>query len=167
MIQIMPLQAGGGLLWLVSVQSPSKSTLLLSNCKKETFWFHNKDKSWIIWPQIVVEGPFTEVELNAVNKTTHITYSRWCITRENTINYLFDQGMFIQETFIDKLSVEQQILVSNMVGNLVMQSRASPIFKLNAIAATFQQKIRSHLFFHTSSSNSKDGEHCRQTPFSS
>ena len=37
------------------------------------------------------------------------------------INYLFDQGMFIQETFIDKLSVEQQILVCNMVGNLVMQ----------------------------------------------
>ena len=29
--------------------------------------------------------------------------------------------MFIQETFIDKLSVDQQILVSNMVGNLVIQ----------------------------------------------
>ena len=43
------------------------------------------------------------------------------VLRENTINYLFDQGMFIQETFIDKLSVEQQILVCNMVGNLVMQ----------------------------------------------
>ena len=28
--------------------------------------------------------------------------------------------MFIQETFIDKLSVNQQILVSNMFGNLVM-----------------------------------------------
>jgi len=30
----------------------------------------------IICTQIVVEGPFTEVELNAVNKTTHITYGR-------------------------------------------------------------------------------------------
>src|SRR5439155_6763020 len=75
----------------------------------------------IICTQIVVEGPFTEVELNAVNKTTHITYSQWCITRENTINYLFDQGMFIQEIFTDKLSIDQQILVSNTVGKLVMQ----------------------------------------------
>ena len=43
------------------------------------------------------------------------------ITRENTINYLFDQGMFIQEIFTDKLSIDQQILVSNTVGKLVMQ----------------------------------------------
>ena len=75
----------------------------------------------IICTQIVVEGSFTEVELNAVNKTTHITYSRWCITRENTINYLFDQGMFIQEIFTNKLSIDQQILVSNIFGNLVME----------------------------------------------
>ena len=30
----------------------------------------------IICAQIVVEGPFTEVELDAINKTTHITYAR-------------------------------------------------------------------------------------------
>ena len=45
----------------------------------------------------------------------HITEFSTCIQNQ------FDQGIFIQETFIDKLSVEQQILVSNMVGNLVMQ----------------------------------------------
>ena len=72
----------------------------------------------IICAQIVVEGPFTEVELDAMDKTTHITYSRWY---ENTMNYLFDLGMFIQEMFTDKLSLDQQIQVSFMVGNLVMQ----------------------------------------------
>ena len=37
------------------------------------------------------------------------------------MNYLFDQGMFIQEMFTDKLSLDQQIQVTFMVGNLVMQ----------------------------------------------
>ena len=72
----------------------------------------------IICAQIIVEGSFTEVELDTMDKTTYITYSRWCITHENRVNYLFDQGMFIQEMFIDKLSLNQQIQV---VGNLVMQ----------------------------------------------
>ena len=37
------------------------------------------------------------------------------------MNYLFDQGMFIQEIFTDKLSLDQQIQVTFMVDNLVMQ----------------------------------------------
>src|SRR5438552_15506922 len=37
------------------------------------------------------------------------------------MNYLFDQGMFIQEIFTDKLSLDQQIQVTFMVGNLIMQ----------------------------------------------
>ena len=61
------------------------------------------------------------MELDAMDKTTHITYSRWCIIYENTVNYLFDQGMFIQELFTDKLSLDQQIQVSFMVTTLVMQ----------------------------------------------
>ena len=51
--------------------------------------------------------------------------------------------MFIQETFIDKLSVDQQILVSNTVGNLVMQvidpSYMQPLYRgwgIAVLAAT-------------------------------
>ena len=39
-----------------------------------------------ICAQIIVEGSFTEVELDTMDKTTHITYSRWCITHENMMN---------------------------------------------------------------------------------
>ena len=56
-----------------------------------------------------------------MDKITHIIYSRWCITHENTINYLFDQGMFIQETFTENLSIDQQIQVFITVGNFVLQ----------------------------------------------
>src|SRR5205809_5341954 len=66
------------------------SNLLISQQRQEL-----DNLAAIICTQIVVEGPFTEVELNAVNKTTHITYSRWCITRENTINYLFVIGALV------------------------------------------------------------------------
>ena len=62
--------------------------------------------------------------LNAIQKPSKFVQcdvSSVHSSAQNTINYLFDQGMFIQETFIDKLSVDQPILVSNMVGNLVMQ----------------------------------------------
>ena len=37
------------------------------------------------------------------------------------INYLFDQRIFIEEIFINKSLVEQQIQVSNTVGNFIMQ----------------------------------------------
>ena len=40
---------------------------------------------------------------------------------KSTMNYLFYQGMFIQQIFTDKLSLDQQIQVTFMVGNLVMQ----------------------------------------------
>ena len=36
------------------------------------------------------------------------------------INYLFDQGIFIQETFTEKLSIDQQIQVFITVGNFVL-----------------------------------------------
>ena len=37
------------------------------------------------------------------------------------MNYLFNQGMIIQEMFTDELSLDQQIQVLFMVGNLVIQ----------------------------------------------
>src|SRR5216110_945473 len=99
MIQIAPLQAGGGFLSLTSVQLSSKSILPLSNYKRKTLNISQQRQELdhfaaIICAQIIVEGPFTKVELDAMDKITHIIYSQSCITHENMINYLFDQGMF-------------------------------------------------------------------------
>ena len=42
-------------------------------------------------------------------------------SRGDIINYLFDQGTFIQDNFVNKLTVESQVEVTILVSKLVMQ----------------------------------------------
>jgi len=58
----------------------------------------------IICTQIIVDGPFAKVELDRMENGMHITHGQWCITFENAFNYLFDQGMFIQDIFMNNLT---------------------------------------------------------------
>jgi len=74
----------------------------------------------ILSTHIEVEGPFTETESAALD-TTYSRFGRWAIKHQNIINYLFDQGTFIQDTFVNKLTVESQVEVTILIGKLAMQ----------------------------------------------
>ena len=73
----------------------------------------------ILSTHLVIEGPFTEAESAALD-TSYSTFGRWAVKHQNIINYLFDQGTFIQDTFA-KLSLELQVQVTIMVSKLIMQ----------------------------------------------
>src|SRR5438045_209692 len=59
----------------------------------------------ILCAHIIIDGPFAQEEIALINTTLNTTFGRWSISNENFINWILDQGMFIQETW-DKLSVE-------------------------------------------------------------
>ena len=73
----------------------------------------------ILSTHLVIEGPFMETESAALD-TSYSTFGRWAVKHQNIINYLFDQGTFIQDTFA-KLSLELQVQVTIMVSKLIMQ----------------------------------------------
>ena len=73
----------------------------------------------ILSTYLIIEGLFMEAESAALD-TSYSTFGRWAVKHQNIINYLFDQGTFIQDTFA-KLSLELQVQVMIMVSKLVMQ----------------------------------------------
>jgi len=73
-----------------------------------------------ICAQIEIDGPYTEDQIAAIDETTNCTFSRWSISYQNIINYLYDQGTFIEDTY-NQLSIQSQIEIIHMVGLLIMQ----------------------------------------------
>ena len=74
----------------------------------------------VLSAQIGFDGQIMEEESVAINKNTHSIFERWIVSHENIINFLFDQGMFIQDTYL-QLSIQTQIEVVQMVSKLVMK----------------------------------------------
>ena len=52
-----------------------------------------------ICAQIEIDRPYTEDQIAAIDETTNCTFSRWSISYQNIINYLYDQGTFIEDTY--------------------------------------------------------------------
>jgi hypothetical protein len=44
----------------------------------------------------MIDGPFSREEVALIDTTTNAVFGRWSITHENLINWILDQGLFIQ-----------------------------------------------------------------------
>jgi hypothetical protein len=70
--------------------------------------------------QIEMDGPLTEAEIAALDPITHCSFSRWSVTHENILNHLFDQGIFIIETY-ERLSDVQKVEIIQTIGKFILQ----------------------------------------------
>jgi len=68
----------------------------------------------------MIEGPFPIIPTD-IDKSINCIYGHWFVKYENVINFIFDQGMFIQEIFQERLSVELQSKVITMISQLILQ----------------------------------------------
>ena len=73
----------------------------------------------VICRQIDIDGPYTADQIAAIDKTTNYTFSRWSISNQNIINYIYDQGTFIEDTY-NQLPIQSQIEIIHMIGLLIM-----------------------------------------------
>jgi len=69
--------------------------------------------------QIDIHGPHTADQIAAIDKCNNYTFSRWSISNQNIINYLYDQGTFIEDTY-NQLPIRSQIDVIHMIGLLII-----------------------------------------------
>src|SRR5437667_9162955 len=84
--------------------------LLISQQEKELDHLAATLSAWIV------------IESSAdLDDTTHCIFGRWAVSYQNVINYIFDRGMFIQDLYTNKLSIELQAQVTRIVGKFVMQ----------------------------------------------
>jgi hypothetical protein len=68
----------------------------------------------------MIEGP-NPITPDEIDKSINCMYGRWTVTHENIINFILDQGLFIQEIFLEKLSIELRIKIIVMIGQLILQ----------------------------------------------
>jgi hypothetical protein len=73
----------------------------------------------LILVQIEIDGPLSQDEIAIIDKTTHFTFSRWSVSYEKIILFLYDQGLFIQQIY-EQLSPESQIEVIRMIATFIL-----------------------------------------------
>jgi hypothetical protein len=73
--------------------------------------------------QLGVDGPHTTVEMAALNIVTTSTFGRWSIKHTNVIEFLNDQGLFVQSSLnhLPADSAESCHYIVNLIGQLIVR----------------------------------------------
>jgi hypothetical protein len=74
----------------------------------------------VLCAQIEVDGPLTEDEIATRDPITCCSFSRWSVSHESILNHVFDQGIFIQETY-ERLSDVQKVEIIQIIAKFILQ----------------------------------------------
>jgi len=69
---------------------------------------------------INIDGPFLKEEIALIDLTLNAMFGRWSISHENLINWILDQGMFIQEIW-EELLAESTVDLMQVISKLILQ----------------------------------------------
>jgi hypothetical protein len=73
-----------------------------------------------LYAHIMIDGPLSPDEITLIDITTNAIFGRWSISHENLINWILDQGLFIQ-TIWEELSVQSTVDPMNIISKLMLQ----------------------------------------------
>jgi len=97
---------------------------------------------------IDINGPHTADQIAAIDKCNNYTFSRWSISNQNIINYLYDQGTFIEDTY-NQLPIRSQIDVIHMIGLLIIHI-VDGVLNIQAERDSINLSTIFHQFYPTS-----------------